>query len=57
MLKKWWLSLRPLVFTASIIPVLLGAAIGAGQTNLNFTGLIITIIAGLCYHCVSKLIQ
>ena len=34
MLKKWWLSLRPLV-SASIIPVLIGAAIGAGQTNLN----------------------
>ncbi|NLM25291.1 MAG: prenyltransferase [Firmicutes bacterium] len=55
MLKKWWLSLRPFSFTASIIPVLLGAAIGAGQTNLNFTGLIITIIAGLCYHCVANL--
>lgn len=55
MLAKWWLSLRPFSFTASIIPVLLGATIGAKYSKLNIAGLIITLVSGLSYHIVANL--
>lgn len=54
-MKKWWLSLRPFSFTASIIPMLLGLAIAAEQTAINLVGAALAVAAGLTLHIIANI--
>ncbi len=53
-MNKWWLSLRPYSFTASLIPLLLGTVLAGNVGSLDPLGIILTYSAGLTYHIIAN---
>ena len=43
----WWPAVRPRTYTASVVPVLLGAAIAAYDGKFNLLLFLLTLIGGL----------
>lgn len=52
---KWWLSLRPFSFTASVIPMFLGLAAAARITSIDRVGAVLALVTGLTLHIVANL--
>ena len=57
MLKTWFIALRPWSFTASIIPVSLGAALAWNQGCFHPFLFILTLIGGISIHAGTNLIN
>lgn len=57
MLKKWFIALRPWSFTASIIPISLGAALAWNQGYFHPFLFLLTLIGGVSMHAGTNLIN
>lgn len=57
MLKTWFIALRPWSFTASIIPICLGALLAWNQGYFHLGLFILTLIGGVAMHAGTNLIN
>lgn len=53
--KVWWRQMRPHTLTASVIPVLIGTAMAAGQTDIHWTLFAAMLLASLLIQAATNL--
>ena len=57
-LKVWWIEMRPSFLIATVVPILLGAAIAWSQTGaLSWPYLLLTVLAGVLLHAGTNIIN
>lgn len=54
-MRKWWLSLRPFSFTASLIPMLFSSVISANDRPFDWFGGVLACLTGLILHIIANL--
>jgi 1,4-dihydroxy-2-naphthoate octaprenyltransferase len=57
MIKIWFLAMRPWSFTASFVPIALGAALAATEGSFNIYLFILTLVGGVIIHAGTNLIN
>lgn len=57
MIKKWFLAMRPWSFTASFVPIALGAALAAIDGSFNMGLFILTLVGGVSIHAGTNLVN
>jgi 1,4-dihydroxy-2-naphthoate octaprenyltransferase len=56
-LPVWWRAVRPWSFTASLVPVLLGACLAAAEGRIDFGLLALTVIGSVAIHAGTNLVN
>ena len=56
-LPVWWRAARPWSFTASLVPVLLGACIAASESTLDIGLLALTLLGAVAIHAGTNLVN